>query len=171
MTTRIAALLAALAFATPALAQSKPAPAPAATDSVVTDTARLAAARDLLAVLHVQQQMDVVQKGMLDAMTATAHPAIRQVIDDWIKKYGTFAAMQNDFVQLYARTFTRDEMRQLLAFLNTPAGRHFVDASPTLSQEGMMIGQRNAAAHRAELEAAVQAKINELQGTSSPTKP
>ena len=45
-------------------------------------------------------------------------------------------------VPVYDRHFTHDEIRQLIAFYESPIGRRFVEVSPLLNQETMAIGQR-----------------------------
>jgi len=42
---------------------------------------------------------------------------------------------------VYARTFTVDEMHQLIAFYQTPVGQKLLEKLPTLVQESMSIGQ------------------------------
>jgi uncharacterized protein len=42
---------------------------------------------------------------------------------------------------VYARAFTVDEMRQLIAFYQTPVGQKLLEKSPTLVQESMSIGR------------------------------
>lgn len=162
--TRHLALALLLSAGVPLAAQTtKPAPAAARADSAITDTARTHAAGDLLDALDVQAQMSTMEKGMLDQMAAGAHPAIRQVIDAWLEKYFSYASIRNDLVQIYAREFTADELRQLGAFMRSPVGHHFTSASASLMEQGMKLGQRAAEEHRAELQTALQQKISELQ--------
>ena len=43
------------------------------------------------------------------------------------------------YVPLYQRTFTRDELAAMIAFLRSPAGRKFIDATPRLMQDSVQI--------------------------------
>jgi len=43
------------------------------------------------------------------------------------------------YVPLYQRNFTRDELSAMVAFLKSPAGRKFIDATPRLMQESVQI--------------------------------
>ena len=45
-------------------------------------------------------------------------------------------------VPIYAKYYTHDEIRQLIAFYESPLGRLLVEVTPQLTQETMVIGQR-----------------------------
>ena len=47
-----------------------------------------------------------------------------------------------DIVAMYAKHFTHDDIRGLLAFYSTDLGRKAVSTMPVLAQEGAVIGQR-----------------------------
>jgi len=43
---------------------------------------------------------------------------------------------------LYARNFTADELREVVAFYRRPTGQKFVQKLPAITQESMALGQR-----------------------------
>ena len=43
---------------------------------------------------------------------------------------------------VYARNFTAEELREVLAFYRGPTGQKFVQKLPAITQESMLIGQR-----------------------------
>ena len=45
-------------------------------------------------------------------------------------------------VPVYAKYYTRDEIRQLITFYESPLGKRLVEVTPKLTQETMAIGQR-----------------------------
>ena len=51
---------------------------------------------------------------------------------------GNFQAL---IVPIYAKYFSLEEVRQLLAFYQTPLGRKTVEVMPQLTQESMLVGQ------------------------------
>ena len=46
------------------------------------------------------------------------------------------------YVQLYHKYFTRDEIKQLTVFYNSPLGRKMQSVSPTLLKDSIAVGQR-----------------------------
>lgn len=67
------------------------------------------------------------------------------------------AFKEGDFVgksaQIYARAFTDAELRDAIAFFNSPTGQKFLDKQPQLMQEGAVLGQSLMAAKQPELRA------------------
>jgi len=142
------------------------------TDTAVTDPARLQAATDLLTVVGGEQQFAATQAAMINAMTQSGPMALmRDIFEDWAHTWLTWEALRPEIVQLYARTFTTDDMLQMAAFFRTPAGQHFTAKTGFLMTEGGKIGQRVAQLHSAELEAAIQKRIKELQARQAPSAP
>ena len=43
---------------------------------------------------------------------------------------------------VYARNFTADEIRQVIAFYRGPVGQKFLEKMPSIAQESMMTGQK-----------------------------
>jgi hypothetical protein len=50
--------------------------------------------------------------------------------------------MIDQVAALYARTFTAEELREVVAFYRGPTGQKFVQRLPLITQESMVIGQR-----------------------------
>ena len=147
-------------------------PALPGTDSVITDPARLRAANDLIAVVGGEQQFASTQAAMINAMTQTGPMSLmRDVFEQWAHTYLTWETLRPDIVQLYARTFTTEDMVQAASFFRTPAGKHFSEKSGVLMTEAGKIGQRVAQLHSAELEAAIQKRITELQAQQAKPAP
>lgn len=52
-----------------------------------------------------------------------------------------FEELLFDFIPLYDKYYTHDEIKQLIAFYETPLGRKLVEVSSTLAVDTMAIGQ------------------------------
>lgn len=139
-------------------------PALPGTDTAITDPARLRAASELIATIGGEAQFMSTQAAMIKTMTQTGPMALmRDVFEQWAHTYLTWDALRTEIIQLYARTFSTDDMVQAAAFFRTPAGQHFAANSGVLMTEAGKIGQRVAQLHSAELEAAIQKRITEIQ--------
>ena len=113
-----------------------------------TDPARVAAAHDLMEVTGVTKQMD----GMVDAMkrdfakganadTSEAGKKLSAQFDASMKKLLEYKdQMITDFADLYAQTFTAEEMKAVADFYRSGAGAKFIAKTPELMQKGAAIG-------------------------------
>jgi uncharacterized protein len=113
-----------------------------------TDPARVAAAHELLEVTGVTKQMD----GMVDAMsrgfakganadTSEAGKKLSAQFDASMKKLlEDKQQMISDFANLYAQTFTAEEMKTVSDFYRSGAGAKFITKMPELMQKGAAIG-------------------------------
>jgi hypothetical protein len=62
-------------------------------------------------------------------------------------------------VQAYARVLTPDDVKQLLAFYETPLGRRLIQVTPALSQAGAQAGQEWGQAMLPDLQQALQKRF------------
>ncbi len=130
----IVALLVAPASAAPTL-PTKPAPTAAAVSN--DDTMRLA--RQFVALYYPTPEQDAINalKGVNDAQLAMIEPvSLRPKIEPEVKKAMAAAlpilkrhipAMMEAYAKAFAKEYTADELRQLIAFAGTPVGHHFLD--------------------------------------------
>jgi len=114
------------------------------------DPARVAAARDLLAVTGVTKQMD----GMVQAMTrgfakganadsSEAGKKVSEQFDASMKKLLAYQdQMITDFANLYAETFTVEEMKTVADFYRSGPGAKFIEKTPELMKKGAEIGMK-----------------------------
>lgn len=125
------------------------------------DPARVAAARDLLEVTGVTKQMD----GMVEAMSrGFAKGANADSSDEGKKLSAQFDSsmkklldykdqMITDFANLYAQTFTAEEMKAVADFYRSGPGAKFIAKTPELMQKGAEIGMKYSAKIAEEMKA------------------
>ena len=151
----IAAFVAAFLFAvTPLRAQTPPAAPPQ----------NLAAARELVAAMHATDQF----KAMLPTIFQALKPVFVQDRPDVEKDYNAImpiiitSAMKrvNEFADrlavIYANNFSVDELRDLIAFYQTPTGQKLVARQPVIARDSMAAGQQFG-----------QTLVNDLKGEIS----
>ena len=127
-----------------------------------SDPARLAAARDLMAVMGVTKQMD----GLIGAMSkglsqvsegdkSEAGQKLKQQFEAVLAKFAGYKEeMFADFAALYAETFSAAEMKEVADFYRSGTGAKFVAMTPALMEKGAAIGIRYSQKMRAEIEGA-----------------
>ncbi len=105
-------------------------------------------AQDSTKIKHIRQLMDVmgsgrlgvqVMTGMLGQYKKTFPDVDGSFWDDFMKE-----VKPDDLVDLmvpiYDKYFTDDDIRQMIAFYNTPVGKKLVENLPLITQESMTVG-------------------------------
>lgn len=119
---------------------------------------QLAAARELLEVMHLQEMSAVGVRASLDAQIS-ANPMLqpyRAAMIEWAT--GLFASEEAKaaFANMYASAFSEEDLRALIAFYHTPLGQRLADNMVSLAEKGAEIGRQLATAHQAELMTRIQ---------------
>ncbi len=117
----------------------------------------------------LQSSTDTMLKSQMDANPMLAD--YEGVMREFLGKYLSYEALRPDFVTMYTDTFTEPELRDMIAFYQTPTGKKAVEALPRLQQQGAMLGQQKVADHTAELEQMIMARALELMGAPAETPP
>jgi hypothetical protein len=74
------------------------------------------------------------------------------------RRYLRWADLKEDFIRLYARTYTEPETRELAAFYRTPLGQKSLRVQPQLGAEVRRITQARLRPHAKELSDAISAR-------------
>jgi hypothetical protein len=96
---------------------------------------------------------DVMLKQQLEA-----NPTIKPyeaVMRTFFQKYVSFAAIREDLAKLYMERFTELQLRQMLAFYQTPTGRIAVKELPKVIEAGAQLGKQRVEEHISELRDAI----------------
>jgi uncharacterized protein len=123
---------------TPQSTQAQGADTPAAAP---VDSLKVRAIRELIERTHaVDQALRAMENSLV-----TQRQAMPQVPpefwDRFIKRaHETRGEFEQVLIGVYARIFTTEEIRQLIAFYGTPIGMRLIEVLPTLSQESMKAG-------------------------------
>jgi hypothetical protein len=116
------------------------------------------AAEALLSLMDMDKLMSESIDQMLE-MQVKQNPAIGQFKDEmkkFLSKYMSWSAMKEDMVKIYASEFTEQELKDLLAFYQTPLGKKTVAKMPKLMAKGAELGQQRVQEHLPELQKAIQ---------------
>lgn len=177
---RALALVCLLAGATASVAsEAPPAASPAGTSAaspgLPPDAPTEAAVRELLVASDARQMLDATVTEMrrsVDSTLASAmespelNDAQRQIVAQWkedfiglLTGYLDWKELEPLFVDIYRRSFTREEVDSLVAFYRTPGGRALVSKMPLVMQNSMTAMQ----GRMAELQPRMQKLQSELQ--------
>jgi uncharacterized protein len=148
--------LVAVMFASPTFAQKKP-----------TDPANLATARALLATMGVDKQLETMIPLMMQSMRGVVlqqRPSAQKELDAALAALSEkFSARRQELVDqmadLYAERLPADDMKAMIAFFGSAAGKRFVSMQPELMREGAVIGQKWGAKIGQEVEVELRQEL------------
>ena len=147
-------LASSIAFAQQGAPTNAPATPPAVADSQASreDVLRLFAALRLEAQMN--SMMETIQKNVQElihqSMPSDAYqkmtPQRKKAFDDYLQRTEArvlrvypVREMLDDFVPLYQKNFSKEDIDAVIAFYASPAGMRLLDKQPTMMQEGMAI--------------------------------
>jgi uncharacterized protein len=107
-----------------------------------TDSAKLQLIRQLLARVHATDQALQVMEQQIPAQRAANPRVPAEFWDRFLEQArARRGELEDGYAALYDRHFTTADIRQLLAFYDTPVGRRFLEVQPMLMREGIALGQ------------------------------
>ena len=123
-----------------------------------TEATHRQAAESLLSLMDMDKLMSESIDQMLE-MQVKQNPAIGQFKDEmkkFLSKYMSWSSMKEDMIKIYTAEFTEQELKELLAFYQTPLGKKTVAKMPKLMAKGAELGQQRVQEHLPELQKAIQ---------------
>jgi hypothetical protein len=84
----------------------------------------------------------------------------REVLDkEFANLFSGPQSMLQELVPVYAKYFTQDDIRGMLAFYESPLGKKMVQTMPAVAQDSMAVGQRWAQTAMPRVMAALQQRL------------
>jgi hypothetical protein len=106
------------------------------------DSAKLRLIRQLLAKVRVTDQALQAMEQQIPAQRAVNPRVPPEFWDRFLEQArARRGELEEGYAALYDRHFSRAEIRELLAFYDTPIGRRFLEVQPVLMREGIALGQ------------------------------
>ena len=101
----------------------------------------------------------------------------RDVVREYVRKYVSWDALKDEITALYMKTFTEQDINDLIAFYNTAVGRKLLAQSPAIAQDVAASVHRRLVEHSPELKKmmmdadlkAFQAGVDEDQNAPAET--
>lgn len=101
-------------------------------------------------------------------MPEAAATEMTAVMGEWFDSEIKWADIKPKMIDLYVQEFTEQELKDLLAFYQTPVGQKAILKLPVVMRQGAMIGQEYAAKKQDSLKVRVQAVIDKYRPKSKP---
>ncbi|MDD9224644.1 DUF2059 domain-containing protein [Aeromonas hydrophila] len=116
-------------------------------------------AQELVNLLNSEQQAEQLQAQMIPLIIRGAGEHAqelaqhRDVLEAWVSRYLSWGAMSTEVAAIYRKHFTEAELKQLIAFYQSPVGKKSLDTMPALFQESSLVGQSLAERNMPALQA------------------
>jgi hypothetical protein len=114
--------------------------------------------RELFDLMNVRKmiEMNVLKSAELLAVQTDQPVKAKPKMEKFLRETVGYAAIQDELVALYAKSFSEAEVQDLLRFYKTPTGRKLASLQPMLFEEGAKIGQACMMKHQEELQKILQ---------------
>lgn len=89
-----------------------------------------------------QMQMAQLKSQTLSMFDAVAAREVRERTMDFMQEQLSWKSMKDEFIGAYAEVFSEDELKGLVAFYKSPAGKNYVEKVPQVMQKSSEITQR-----------------------------
>jgi hypothetical protein len=110
--------------------------------AVSADSVKLRLIRQLLAKVRVTDQALQAMEQQIPAQRAVNPRVPPEFWDRFLEQArARRGELEEGYAALYDRHFSVAEIRELLAFYDTPIGRRFLEVQPVLMREGIALGQ------------------------------
>jgi hypothetical protein len=146
------------------------------------DASRHAKAQELVALLHtdhmVKQVADNINKQISDAAEKVTGPDAsaesKAKLSDFEKKVADmidaqvgWKVMEPEFISIYEKTYTEEEIDGIIAFYKSPAGLAFLQKTPTINSQISQLTQPRLTTLQTEVRQAFQ----DFQKSQTPAAP
>lgn len=90
------------------------------------------------------KRMQMAQLNNMNLSSADAEKTkkMQTEIMSLVKEEFSWDKVKDSYIKLYADVFTEDELKGLIEFYNSPAGRKFIEKMPELMQKSSMMTQK-----------------------------
>ena len=120
-------------------ATTAPAPSAPAPSAPAPSTSHLAAAREVALASGIVRSIDVIPPQLFERLREqiVARPELSKDLDEVLKTIGPEMELQkqkavNAIAAIYARAMTEAELKDTIAFFNSPSGKKYVEIQPVV---------------------------------------
>ncbi|MGD0446245.1 MAG: DUF2059 domain-containing protein [Edaphobacter sp.] len=130
------------------------------------EASRRVKAQEMINLMHLDRLMEQMMDTMMQQASAlrnqlagsNVNPQDQARLDEFqqkavelIKSQMGWQALEPDYVDIYAKNFTDEQLDAILVFYKSPAGIALVDKLPTLTAEGAQLAQAKIVALQPQL--------------------
>ncbi len=146
------------------------------------ENARRQLAEELLSLMDIQRnieqtfeavkemqmpQLKSISPPDVDTDRAQARQARHEQMMNLIAKEMSWDKLKDDYISIYADTFTEEELKGLIEFYKGPLGRKLIEKTPELTKRSMQLSQKKMADIMPKIEEQIKPRRNEVAAIGS----
>lgn len=151
------------------------------------DASKRAKAEELFTLLHMDQLMDQLTKSVMQqvqTMTQSmpgadqATPEQKKLVADFqqrvldlVNRRLGWKALEPDFINLYATTYTEEDLDAIIAFYKSPAGQKMLEKTPELMTKSTQLTQQRMREVQPEFNQMIQDFMKQMAATAGKPTP
>jgi hypothetical protein len=122
------------------------------------------AAYTLLDTMHMADNYNRMTKQITDMQIAQAPQlsVVRDTIQNFFDKYMGWNAIKKDIAALYAKNYTKEELKKMNDFFASDVGQKYIALTPKIAAASAQIGQSKLQGHMGELKKMIDEKLAAL---------
>ena len=97
--------------------------------------------KPMLEQMAVMMKQQFVQMGAPEELRPVLNKYSRKLLKVMEEEF-EWGKIKNDYIDIYVKTFTEKEIREISDFYKSPIGKKYVEKIPQLMQESMAISQK-----------------------------
>jgi len=114
---------------------------------------------DQLGTVGARQMVDAVRKAKPDLSQRGADIITEIVKSRFSREYGSPGGLRDRVLPIYAKAFTHDEIRALIAFYTSDLGKKTLSAMPAVAQQTVQLAQQWGNELAPEIQSEVQRRL------------
>ena len=129
------------------------------------DTEAEKEAETFMAIMGMEEVLERSMNGMLERQLKN-NPGLtpfKDIIREFLNKHVSYESLKPDMIQIYAETFTAEELRAINAFYKTNAGKKAIQKIPELMAKGGQIGVSRFQANISELQSLIKEESERMK--------
>jgi hypothetical protein len=150
------------------------------------EASKRAKVKELFVVMKLDTMMEQITKTIMDqtqtmigGMADTQiTPAQKKMMDDYkdrlyklVMDTMGWKAIEPEYVEMYANTYSEEEIDGILAFYNSPAGRAMMARTPELMQKSTALSQQKMAEIQPKMKALMDQMMKDMTEQLAAPKP
>ncbi len=136
-----------------------------ACNGALADSTTTQLAETMMDSVNMEQVLDQVIGQTLEAQL-NQNPAMqpyKEVIRQFFARHIGYQVVRPELAALYGDAYTADELREIIAFYQTPTGKRTILLMPELMQKGMQLSQRHVQENLPELQSDIAREASRIQ--------
>lgn len=123
-------------------------------------------AEELLTLMKLEKTLTQSMDQMLQ-IQLQQNPALlpyKATMMKFLNKYMSYDRLKPELVKIYAESYTKKELNDLIAFYKTDTGKKSIDLMPALTAQGAQLGATLVQQNLPELQQMIQEEATRIQG-------